>query len=156
VSGFLRQPAFADPVGLDLNQHRLVFWPGNRNLVIQGAAFAINRNRSAAGTSDQVRSSANSKRNKEALMPIRLLLAGLVLAGMSGIAIADEYYVVQGPEHHCTVTTTKPADKTVVTQIGPIGFATREEAQGRIKQTKVCSDATTGSDTVIKKDIDKD
>jgi hypothetical protein len=40
-------------------------------------------------------------------MQTSLLLAGLVLAGFSGTAIADEYYVVQGPEHHCSVTTTR-------------------------------------------------
>jgi hypothetical protein len=45
----------------------------------------------------------------------------------------------------------------VVTQIGPIAFATREEAENRIKTTKVCTDSTVGSGTVIKeKTIDKD
>jgi hypothetical protein len=86
-------------------------------------------------------------------MNTRILLAGLVLVAFAGTAMADEYYVVQNPEHHCTITTTKPADKTVVTQIGPLAFKTREEAQDRIEKTRVCSDSTTGSDTVTK---DKD
>jgi hypothetical protein len=45
----------------------------------------------------------------------------------------------------------------VVTQIGPLAFTTRDEAEDRIKQTKVCTDTTTGSGTVVhEKDIDKD
>lgn len=60
-------------------------------------------------------------------------------------ALADEYYVVRGPDQHCTVTTTKPTETTTVTQIGPLAFKTREEAQDRIKTTKVCTETTTGS-----------
>jgi hypothetical protein len=86
-----------------------------------------------------------------------ILLAGALVMAFGGTAMADQYYIVQGPSHHCTITTEKPADREVVTQIGPLAFATREEAQNRIRQTKVCSDDTTGSGTtVIKKEIDKD
>lgn len=86
-------------------------------------------------------------------MKAPLLLAGALLIGCAAPALADEFYVVQGPSHHCTVTTTRPADKEVVTQIGPIGFTSRVEAENRIKQTKVCEDSTVGSSsstTVIK------
>jgi len=80
-------------------------------------------------------------------MKTRILLAGALVLGSAGVAMADEYYVVENPTtHHCTITTTRPADKEVVTQIGPIAFKTREEAENRIKTTKVCSD-TTGSST---------
>lgn len=91
-------------------------------------------------------------------MKISILLATALIVGTTSVALADEYYVVTNPTtHHCTVTTTKPADKTVVTQIGPIAFATRDEAENRIKQTKVCTDATTGSGAVIKeKRIEKE
>ena len=85
-----------------------------------------------------------------------LLIAGALLVTFAGTAMADEYYVVRGPDQHCTVTTTKPEGKTVVTQIGPLAFSTREEAEGRIKKTKVCSDETTGSKTTIKEEHDKD
>jgi hypothetical protein len=82
----------------------------------------------------------------------KVILASLVLVGFAGVASADEYYVVQGPSHHCTVTTEKPAGDKIVTQIGPLAFTTRDEAETRIKQTKVCSESTTGSSTtVIKK-----
>jgi Flp pilus assembly protein CpaB len=88
-------------------------------------------------------------------MRTRVLLAGALVLGFAGTAFADSFYVTENPTtHHCTVTTEKPADKTVVTQIGPMSFATREEAENRIKQTKVCEDGTVGSSsnstTVIK------
>jgi hypothetical protein len=93
---------------------------------------------------------------EEAMMKTRILLAGALVLGFAGTAMADEYYVVTGPEHHCTVTTTRPADREVVTQIGPLAFKSREEAEDRIKQTKVCGDTTTGSGTtVIKKEIQR-
>ena len=86
-------------------------------------------------------------------MKAPLLVAGALVIGCSGLALADDYYVVTGPSRHCTVTTTRPADKEVVTQIGPIGFKSRVEAEDRIKQTKVCDEGTVGgssSTTVIK------
>ncbi len=85
-------------------------------------------------------------------MKAPLLLAGALIVGCAAPALADEYYVVQGPSHHCTVTTTRPAGKEVVTQIGPMAFKSRVEAEDRIKQTKVCDDGTVGSSstTVIK------
>jgi len=91
-------------------------------------------------------------------MKTRILMATALLLGFAGTALADEYYVVESPDtHHCTITTTKPADRQVVTQIGPIAFATREEAQDRIKQTKVCTETTGTGGTVIKeKRIEKD
>lgn len=87
-------------------------------------------------------------------MKTAILIGGAALLALTGSAVADEYYVVQGPSHHCTITTTKPADKEVVTQIGPLAFKSRVEAENRIKQTKVCSDEAVGSGsstTVIKK-----
>jgi hypothetical protein len=90
----------------------------------------------------------------EATMKMKFVLAGALLVSFAGTAMADEYYVVRGPDRHCTVTTTKPADKTVVTQIGPIAFASKEKAEDRIRTTKVCSDEMNGSDTKVIKDKD--
>ena len=89
-------------------------------------------------------------------MKMQFLVAGALLVTFAGSAMADEYYVVRGPDHHCTVTTTKPVGETVITQIGPLAFKTHDEAEGRIKTTKVCSDDSTGGDdtTVIKHDHD--
>lgn len=85
---------------------------------------------------------------REATMKAPLLLAGAVIIGSMAPALADEYYVVQGPSHRCTITTTRPADREIVTQIGPMAFTSRVEAEDRIKQTKVCEDeGTVGSST---------
>ena len=88
-------------------------------------------------------------------MKAPLLLAGAVIIGSMAPSFADEYYVVQGPSHRCTITTTRPADREVVTQIGPMVFTSRVEAEDRIKQTKVCEDegtvgSSTSTTTVIK------
>jgi len=91
--------------------------------------------------------------NREATMKASLLLAGALVIGCAVPALADEYYVVQGPSRHCTITTTRPADREVVTQIGPMAFTSRVEAENRIKETKVCDDGTVGSSsstTIIK------
>ncbi|MGY4309538.1 hypothetical protein ACVIJ6_006781 [Bradyrhizobium sp. USDA 4369] len=88
-------------------------------------------------------------------MKAPLLLAGAVIIGSMAPSFADEYYVVQGPSHRCTITTTRPANREVVTQIGPMAFTSRVEAEDRIKQTKVCEDegtvgSSTSTTTVIK------
>jgi hypothetical protein len=94
-----------------------------------------------------------TEKMKEITVRNRILLASALVLGFSGTAMADEYYVVQNPTtHHCTITTTKPADREIVTQIGPLAFKTREEADNRIRQTKVCSDETTGSSTTTIKE----
>jgi len=85
-------------------------------------------------------------------MHVKYALAAALVVASAAPALADEYYVVRGPDRHCTVTTTRPAGETVVTQIGPLAFKTREEAQDRIKTTKVCTDTTTGSTVHIDKD----
>ena len=43
-------------------------------------------------------------------------------------AFADDYYVVRGPDRECRVVETRPSDTTIV-QIGPVAFATREDAE---------------------------
>jgi hypothetical protein len=81
-------------------------------------------------------------------MKAPLLLAGVLVIGCAGTAMADEYYIASNPTtHHCTITTTKPADREVVTQIGPLAFKTR------MKTVKTCGDEGTvgsSSTTVIK------
>ena len=73
-------------------------------------------------------------------MNAKTLLAAAIAISFAAPAVAEEYYVVRGPDRHCTVTTTRPTDQTTITQIGPLAFETREKAEGRIKTTKVCSD----------------
>ena len=85
-------------------------------------------------------------------MKAKTILATAIVLSFAAPALADEYYVVRGPDRHCTVTTTRPTEQTTITQIGPLAFQTREMAQDRIKTTKVCSDdATTGTSVEIEK-----
>jgi hypothetical protein len=85
-------------------------------------------------------------------MKTKTLLATAIVLSSAAPALAEEYYVVRGPDRHCTVTTTRPTEQTTVTQIGPLAFESREKAQDRIKTTKVCSDdATTGTSIEIDK-----
>jgi hypothetical protein len=60
------------------------------------------------------------------MMKSFLVLGALVVTAAP--ALADEYYVVRGPDRECRVVETRPADTTIV-QIGPVAFATREEAE---------------------------
>lgn len=84
----------------------------------------------------------------EEYMTKKALLTAAILVSFAAPALAEEYYVVRGPDRHCTVTTTKPTEQTTITQIGPLAFESREKAEDRIKTTTVCSEgATTGSST---------
>lgn len=86
-------------------------------------------------------------------MKVKLAIATALVVASAAPALAEEYYVVRGPDRHCTVTTTRPAGETVVTQIGPLAFKSRNEAEDRIKTTKVCTDdATSGAKVRIDKD----
>ncbi len=90
-------------------------------------------------------------------MNTRILLASAIALAFTGTAMADEYYVVSNPStHRCTITTTRPADREVVTQIGPLAFKSREEAETRMKTVKTCEEGTIGggSSTTIIKDKD--
>lgn len=91
-------------------------------------------------------------------MKITVFLASVAFIGLTGIATADDYYVMSNPTtHRCTVTTTRPAEREYVTQIGPLAFKTREEAENRVRTTKVCEEGTVGggaSSTTIIKDKD--
>lgn len=91
-------------------------------------------------------------KHPEERMTKKTLLTAAILISFAAPALADQYYIVRGPDRHCTVTTTKPTEQTTITQIGPLAFESREKAEDRIKTTKVCTDdATTGSSVTIEK-----
>jgi hypothetical protein len=70
----------------------------------------------------------------------KLLAVTILAAFISPAFAADEFYVVQDVKtKKCTIVSEKPKDTTVVTQIGPVAFKTRQEAEGSIKTTKVCT-----------------
>ncbi|HVH80587.1 MAG TPA: hypothetical protein VM782_14425 [Stellaceae bacterium] len=72
-------------------------------------------------------------------MKIQILLAGAALVAMSLPAMAEEWYVVSGPEHHCQVVSQRPATKEI-TVVSPDGvtYKTRTEAMDAMKTVKVC------------------
>ena len=52
---------------------------------------------------------------------------------------ATEYYVVQDTTtKRCTIVDKKPTTTTTVTQVGPVAFKTRTEAEAGMKTIKVC------------------
>jgi hypothetical protein len=47
-------------------------------------------------------------------------------------AMAQEYYIVRGPEKDCRVVESRPTDTTIV-QVGPLAFKTRDEAEREVR-----------------------
>jgi hypothetical protein len=70
----------------------------------------------------------------------KFLAAAVLVAFVSPAFAADEFYLVQDVKtKKCTIVSEKPKDTTTVTQIGPVAFKTRTEAEGSMKTTKVCT-----------------
>jgi hypothetical protein len=70
----------------------------------------------------------------------RFALAAALAAAVAGTAYAQatEYYVVQDTStKKCTIVDKKPTT-TTVTQVGPVTFKTRQEAESGMKTIKVC------------------
>jgi hypothetical protein len=70
----------------------------------------------------------------------RFALAAALAAAVAGTAYAQatEYYVVQDTTtKKCTIVDKKPTT-TTVTQVGPVTFKTRQEAESGMKTIKVC------------------
>lgn len=70
----------------------------------------------------------------------RFVLAAVLATALSGSAFAQstEYYVVQDTtSKKCTIVDKKPTT-TTVTQVGPVAFKTRTEAESGMKTIKVC------------------
>ena len=72
-------------------------------------------------------------------MKTRILLAGAALVAMSLPALADEWYIVQGPDKHCQVVDKRPVTKEM-TVVSPTGatYTTRVQAMDAMKTVKVC------------------
>ena len=69
-----------------------------------------------------------------------ILAAVLAVSFATPVLAADEFYVVQDVKtKKCTIVSEKPKDTVTITQIGPVAFKTRTEAEGSIKTTKVCT-----------------
>jgi hypothetical protein len=70
----------------------------------------------------------------------KLFAAAMLVAFVSPVLAADEFYVVRDVKtKKCTIVSEKPKDTTTVTQVGPVAFKTRQEAETGMK-TKVCTE----------------
>ena len=70
----------------------------------------------------------------------RFALAAALATALTGSAFAQstEYYVVQDTTtKKCTIVDKKPTT-TTITQVGPVAFKTRTEAETGMKTIKVC------------------
>ena len=66
-------------------------------------------------------------------------LATALAVPASAQTMATEYYVVQDTKtKRCTIVDKKPTTTTTVTQVGPVAFKTRSEAESGMKTIKVC------------------
>ena len=70
---------------------------------------------------------------------IAAVLATAIAVPASAQTMATEFYVVQDTTtKRCTIVDKKPATTTTVTQVGPVAFKTRTEAEAGMKTIKVC------------------
>jgi hypothetical protein len=88
-------------------------------------------------------------------MKVRIIIAGALLIAGAASSTADEYYVVLSSSvPHCMITTSKPVPSEIVTQIGPNAFRSREQAEARIRETKMCEQDTVGTTGSTTRTID--
>jgi hypothetical protein len=70
-----------------------------------------------------------------------IVFAAAMASAIVGTAYAQstEFYVVQDTTtKKCTIVDKKPTTTTTVTQVGPVAFKTRQEAESDMKTIKVC------------------
>jgi hypothetical protein len=60
-----------------------------------------------------------------------LAAAGLAFVAATPV-LADEYYIVRGPDKECRVVETRPTETTIV-QVGPLAFKARDEAEREMR-----------------------
>ena len=75
-----------------------------------------------------------SRAYKETIMT-RYVLAAALLVAVAGSAIAQEYFIVRGPDQKCRVVEKRPTEKTVVV-IGDKAYVSKQEAEKQV--TVVC------------------
>jgi hypothetical protein len=67
----------------------------------------------------------------------RYFLATALLVAFAGSALAQEFFIVRGPDKKCKVVEKRPTETTIVV-IGDKAYVTREEAERQLKV--VCKD----------------
>ncbi len=72
-------------------------------------------------------------------MKLRILAAAALIASFAAPALADEFYIVRDTTtKKCTIVEKRPTATTTITQVGPVAFKTRTEAEAGLKKEKVC------------------
>lgn len=72
-------------------------------------------------------------------MNVKAVIAAAVLVSFAAPAFADDFYVVQDVKtKKCTIVEKKPVDTTTYTQVGPVAFKTRTEAEAGMQKEKIC------------------
>lgn len=79
----------------------------------------------------------------------KALLASALL-GFAAPAMAQEFYVVRGPDKRCRVVESRPTDKTVVV-IGDKAFVSRDEAERQVRVVCKDEEGSAESTTIIEK-----
>ena len=65
-----------------------------------------------------------------------LLAGGLVVAWIAPALAADEFYIVRGPDRHCTVMNNRPST-AALNVVGDTAYKTIAEAEGAIH--RICT-----------------
>ena len=68
-----------------------------------------------------------------------LIGAVLVCAFVTPALAADEFYVVRDTTtKKCTIVDKRPTTTTTITQVGPVAFKSRTEAEAGMRKEKIC------------------
>lgn len=71
-------------------------------------------------------------------MKARIVVGAALVLAFAAPALADEYYVVRDTTtKKCTIVDKRPTT-TTITQVGPLAFKTRTEAEEGMKKEKIC------------------
>jgi hypothetical protein len=72
-------------------------------------------------------------------MKARIVVGAALVLAFAAPALADEYYVVRDTTtKKCTIVDKRPTSTTTITQVGPLAFKTRTEAEEGMKKEKIC------------------
>ena len=69
----------------------------------------------------------------------RLVIAAALIASFATPAFAEEYYIVRDTTtKKCTIVDKRPTTTTTITQVGPVAFKSRTEAEAGMTKEKIC------------------
>lgn len=72
-------------------------------------------------------------------MKIRILASAALIVSFAAPALADDFYIVRDTTtKKCTIVDKRPTTTTTITQVGPVAFKSRTEAEAGMKKEKIC------------------